>query len=175
MDPPIQHRRQLSLRQRIWHLLDDPTSSHAAKVIAFVVLAMIVLSTAAFVVQTLPQFVWSTAPYWLAIEYSTITVFTLEFGLRLLCCPSLKKFVTTPLNIVDFLAILPFYIELAAGESASGSSAVVRIFRLVRIFRIFKVWAGRGGRSVFFTSARTCSLCCRAYYLLTRPALLATY
>lgn len=48
--------------------------------------------------------------------------------------------VAAPLNIIDFVAILPFYIELAtSGTGARSSAAVIRIVRLVRIFRIFKV------------------------------------
>lgn len=51
-----------------------------------------------------------------------------------LACPA------APLNIIDFVAILPFYIELAtSGTGAHSSAAVIRIIRLVRIFRIFKV------------------------------------
>ena len=63
----------LTLRQRIWLHLDDPTSSKSAKVTAFVVIGAIILSTAAFVIQTLPQFVFSTDPVWIFIEWATIS------------------------------------------------------------------------------------------------------
>jgi voltage-gated potassium channel Kch len=46
---------------------------------------------------------------------------------------------TGVLNIIDFVSILPFYVELmAGGEAASGSSAI-RVVRLVRVFRVFKI------------------------------------
>lgn len=41
------------------------------------------------------------------------------------------------LNIIDFLAILPYYISLLAGGSAGAS--VLRVLRLVRVFRILKM------------------------------------
>lgn len=53
----------------------------------------------------------------------------------------LKKmfdFVISPMNLVDLLAILPFYIERVVG-SASGELAIVRVLRLARVFRVFKL------------------------------------
>ena len=175
--PPALLRRLVApgLRKRIWSLFDDPTSSTAASIIAGIVIAMITLSTTAFIVQTLPQFVFSPNPAWDAIEKGTIagafhpsihaclchclalcmylpprsnprtrplilSVFTTEFMLRICCCPSLRAFVTSPMNIIDFLAIAPFYAELIYSGSPSGSSsAILRILRLIRIFRVFKV------------------------------------
>merc|ERR1711871_206140 len=42
------------------------------------------------------------------------------------------------LNIVDIVAILPWYIAQATGSSGGGV-AVLRVLRLVRVFRIFRV------------------------------------
>eukprot|EP00929_Paragymnodinium_shiwhaense_P035033 TRINITY_DN18991_c1_g1_i2.p1 TRINITY_DN18991_c1_g1~~TRINITY_DN18991_c1_g1_i2.p1 ORF type:complete len:910 (+),score=147.28 TRINITY_DN18991_c1_g1_i2:140-2869(+) len=41
------------------------------------------------------------------------------------------------LNLIDFLAIVPFYVELAGG--GGGGASVLRVLRLVRIFRVMKV------------------------------------
>ena len=121
-------------------MIDDPASSPAAKVVALVVVLAIILSTVAFVIQTLPQYVYSRDPSWDAIEKITIFIFTGEFLIRLACCPSYKAFFLTFMNWVDIIAILPFYIELMIGDSATATSAgVLRIARLVRIFRVFKV------------------------------------
>lgn len=42
------------------------------------------------------------------------------------------------MNIIDLLAILPYYIELIVDGNASAL-AVIRVVRLLRIFRVFKV------------------------------------
>lgn len=130
--------KELSLRQQIWAIMDDPSSSRAAQVVAGVVMGVIVLSCTAFVIQTLPEYVFSGDSAWAIIEDICITVFTVEFLLRISTTPSVWKFVKSPLNIIDFLAILPFYVELLFSTSPSGS-AIIRIIRLVRIFRIFKI------------------------------------
>lgn len=48
------------------------------------------------------------------------------------------------LNIIDLVAILPFYIELIVG-SGNASLSVVRVLRLARVFRIFKMGKGSSG------------------------------
>jgi len=51
-------------------------------------------------------------------------------------------FFTTPLNLIDFVAILPFYVDLivlAAGVSGDGALKLLRLFRLVRVMRVFKL------------------------------------
>jgi uncharacterized membrane-anchored protein YhcB (DUF1043 family) len=131
--------KNLPLKQRIWQVFEDPTSSRVAYGVAAVVVTTIILSTIAFIIQTLPQYVMNTSDSWTIIEVFCVSIFTAEFIIRFFTCPSLLKFIRSPLNIVDFLAILPFYVELALGTSLAGSSSLLRIMRLIRIFRIFKV------------------------------------
>jgi hypothetical protein len=136
--PPLKRVEDLTVQQIIWQTMDDPSSSRAAQLVAGVVMVVILVSCTAFVLQTLPEYVQSTDNVWNLIEDICITVFTVEFVLRISTCPSRWHFVRQPLNMIDFLAILPFYLELILG-TAAGGSAVIRIIRLVRIFRIFKL------------------------------------
>ena len=43
-----------------------------------------------------------------------------------------------PLNVIDALAILPYYIEVIVGGGGVSGLIVVRVIRLARVFRIFK-------------------------------------
>ena len=69
----------------------------------------------------------------------------MEYFSRLFACSRPFKFLVTPLNVVDLLAILPFYIELISGSDGTDEETeyfrVLRVIRLARIFRLFK--AGR--------------------------------
>ena len=141
----VERFERMTLQERIWVTMDDPSSSKAAQLIAAVVMVMIIISCVAFVVRTLPQYVEqedsdgpNSSSSWSIIEDMCIIVFSVEFALRISTCPSKLKFIREPLNIIDFVAILPFYVELIAGAS-SGGATVMRIIRLVRIFRVFKI------------------------------------
>merc|ERR1712032_1262895 len=47
------------------------------------------------------------------------------------------RYVLQWLNVIDFLAIVPFYVSAAGG--GGGGAAVLRVLRLVRIFRVLKM------------------------------------
>lgn len=51
-------------------------------------------------------------PEWDTLEVVSVIAFTTEFVLRLLTTPDLNKFCTGVMNMVDLVAILPFYIEI---------------------------------------------------------------
>ena len=131
-----------SLRAGIWRMFEDPSSSPAAKVVALLTVLAIVLSTVAYVVQTLPAYVYSPDPAWDALERTMITLFTLELAIRLACCPNYRAFFSSPLNWIDVAAVVPFYVELALvadSAAAAGNSGALRVLRLARIFRVFRV------------------------------------
>jgi hypothetical protein len=120
--------------------MDNPQSSRAAQLIATTVMGLIITSCTAFVVQTLPEYQGSRSPVWAAIELVCMAVFMLELGLRLWSCPERASFFRQPLNVIDALAILPYFLELAVTSSGSTSgSSIVRVIRLIRIFRVFKI------------------------------------
>jgi potassium voltage-gated channel Shaker-related subfamily A member 2 len=58
----------------------------------------------------------------------------MEFVLRLYATAKRYQFITNVLNLIDLVAILPFYINLLP---LSGSSSDFMI-RLVKVFRIFR-------------------------------------
>ncbi|KRX26456.1 Potassium voltage-gated channel protein shk-1 [Trichinella nelsoni] len=146
------------LQRRIWQITEHPDSSLLARIFAFFSVFVIVLSTLSFCLETLPELRYvgngtipdgldadpsrldSMNPFFL-IEVVCITWFTIEFLLRISSCPSKLQFCKSFLNVIDFIAILPFFINLAlSNESASSMSfAVLRVLRLVRVFRIFKL------------------------------------
>ena len=71
------------------------------------------------------------------------TWFSIELLLRFLSCPEKFKFVKDWLNIIDLIAIMPYFVMLSASSTTKGSSSsfgsALKIFRLTRIVRIFKL------------------------------------
>ena len=89
---------------------------------------------------------------WNAIETVCIIAFSIEYVLRLFGSPDRVRFVKGALNIVDLIAILPFYIELAVSATEEGGVAglaVFRVIRLARVFRLFKLGRYSDGLKTF--------------------------
>jgi len=94
---------------------------------------LIVLSLITFSIETLPG-LSENIRYWLRLtEVACVTIFSIEYLLRLLVADSKPRFVFSFFGIIDFLAILPFYLALGIDLRS------VRAFRLLRLFRIFKL------------------------------------
>lgn len=86
-------------------------------------------------------------PALLVIDLICVLFFTLEFITRLVFCPKKLRFCTSLQNIIDFIAIVPDYVEfvllLASPHIRSGLSFVdfifiLRMLRLCRIFRLIR-------------------------------------
>jgi len=130
---------------RIYIFLSEPSSSLSAKVFAIFMMSIIVLSTLTFCLESLP---WYFSPHggeftvWFFIEATCIVIFTIELTVRLTVCPSKVTFVTEWMNIIDFVAVLPFYLEMLARGVAIPGLAVLRVLRLARVLRLMKVSQG---------------------------------
>ena len=135
-------------QKKVWALFEYPDTSSYAKAIAWLSCTVVLLSIVMFCVETLPQFVkdedeqgtTDTKDPFFLIEAVCIAWFTFEYVVRLLSSPVKSTFLVGTLNIIDLVAILPFYISLALQSNSNVSSlAILRALRLVRVFRIFKL------------------------------------
>ncbi|KAJ7989916.1 hypothetical protein DPEC_G00309450 [Dallia pectoralis] len=81
---------------------------------------------------------------WLTyVEGMCVIWFTIEVMMRVIFCPCKKEFFSSTLNIIDFIAIMPFYLEVALSgldsKAAKDVLGFLRVVRFVRILRIFKL------------------------------------
>ena len=87
--------------------------------------------------------------------------FSVEFITRVIVCPRKIKFIKKTMNIVDLLAVAPFYISILLGRSLALSytkskltknlegledfevigktGKIIRLVRIMRVLRIFKL------------------------------------
>jgi len=129
--------------QKLHLLLEEPDSGVAARIFSICVLSAIVMSIAGFILQTLPSlkdFIGLEI-----VEIGTTIFFTFEYLLRLYACNAFGKqtqlgFMRTPLNVLDLVAVLPWYLEVSIQSLGPVKPLrVLRTVRLIRIFRIFKL------------------------------------
>jgi len=153
-EPTEWKRRYIEAKMRVWDTMEHPESSTLGFVITMVILFCIILSIAGFIVNGTPSIVRGGAEATWAkvldgIEYSTVAIFTVELGARFWACKGRGRFFLGPMNVLDLLAILPFYIELGLQGQGNNATAVLRILRLARVFRLFKVSRYSTGIIVF--------------------------
>jgi voltage-gated potassium channel len=129
------------VREIVTHSKAGDTTS---KVFDAFIVALILLNVVAMVVESVKR-VYDAIPAWfIAFEYFSVAVFTVEYTARIWSCvedPMYERpvigrirFALTPLAIVDMLAVLPFYLPFL-----SVDLRVLRMFRLLRIMRLMRV------------------------------------
>ncbi|XP_018599084.2 potassium voltage-gated channel subfamily F member 1-like [Scleropages formosus] len=136
----------------LWKLMEKPESSLQARVIAILSFLFILISSVVMCMGTIPELQVEDAegnpvehPTLEVIETACICWFTVEYLLRLISSPNKLHFVLSFMNIIDFMAIIPFYVVLtltslgtAMMELANVQQAV-QALRIMRIARIFKL------------------------------------
>jgi len=99
------------------------------------------LNVLALVLETVQEIQQAIPGTLYAFEAFSVAVFTVEYVLRLWSVTAAEKyrrpvvgrlrFALTPLALVDFLAVLPFYVP--------GTGLDLRVVRILRLFRLFRV------------------------------------
>jgi len=167
----------------LWDLIEKPHTSTAAKVISGISIAFVVVSTVGMTLNTMPGIQHRDAqgnaidnPKLGLIEAVCISWFTIEYLLRFAGSPQKWEFVKGAMNVIDVLAILPYYVSLflmgdeevgmATTTSAPGTTIspeeegtsfddvrrIIQVFRIMRIMRIFKLARHSTGlQSIAFT------------------------
>ncbi|NXC19247.1 KCNA5 protein, partial [Corythaeola cristata] len=173
-------------QRQVWLIFEYPESSSSARAIAIVSVLVILISIITFCLETLPEFrderempmplppqsgglngttgesppmqtPSSLSDPFFIIETTCVIWFTFELLVRFFACPSKPEFSRNIMNIIDIVAIIPYFITLGTelaheqqqpgGGSSNGgggqqqamSLAILRVIRLVRVFRIFKL------------------------------------
>ncbi|NXJ57337.1 KCNV1 protein, partial [Spizaetus tyrannus] len=151
-----------SVRQKLWEVLEKPGSSAAARTFGTLSMAFVVVSIANMALISV-ELSWLAPPLLDALEYLCIAWFTVEFVLRFLCARDRCRFVRSVANIIDLLAILPFYITLLVESLCGGESSqelenvgrIVQVLRLLRALRMLKLGRHSTGlRSLGMTIAQ---------------------
>lgn len=99
----------------------------------FLIQALILLSLVAFAVETLPDLSDRWRRFLNVFERFTVTVFALEYIVRIAFSRARLRYIFSFFGIIDLLCVVPFF--LASGVDMRSLKA----FRLLRLFNILKL------------------------------------
>ncbi|XP_052241028.1 potassium voltage-gated channel protein Shaw-like [Dreissena polymorpha] len=150
------------IKPKIWALFDEPYSSNYAKVIAVVSVFFIIISILSFCLKTHPDMrvpvlsnvttnftrgdiTWrleksKTEPHesFFYIECVSNAWFTFEIIIRFVVAPGKLDFLKAPVNIIDLVATLSFYLDFLLTELKQESD-ILEFFSIIRIMRLYKL------------------------------------
>lgn len=142
-------------RSSVMEFFEEPTSSAPAYWTSILVFVCIVTSTLTIILESIPDLDNDQAKRdFFIVECICIAVFSIEYLVRIIVVEEKCNFVVQPMNLVDAVAIMPFYIDLLLlmfGQSADDIR-LLRLFRLARIFRIFKLSKHSSGVKICATA-----------------------
>jgi potassium voltage-gated channel Shaker-related subfamily A protein 1 len=156
------------LQRKLWLLFEYPETSQWARLVAIISVTIILTSIVIFCIETLPHFKrYKIADFenttnksftvfeddiphldepFFIIETICIVWFSFEFIVRFISCPLKLEFLKSIMNVIDIVAIIPYFITLGTifadetkRNNQATSLAILRVIRLVRVFRIFKL------------------------------------
>uniref|UniRef100_A0A8C5MZC5 Potassium voltage-gated channel subfamily V member 2 n=1 Tax=Leptobrachium leishanense TaxID=445787 RepID=A0A8C5MZC5_9ANUR len=172
-----------NLRKNMWNLVENPYSSIPSKIIAVLSSVFVLISVVAMCLSTVEELQHMNIKgksYMEQVETVCVLFFTTEYAMRLFSTSDLRRFFKTVLNIVDLIAILPFYIQIIFErfseetdlhlrhddiekmERVGQLGKILKIIRLMRIFRILKLARHSTGLRAFGFTIRQCyqQVCC---------------
>ena len=106
-----------------------------SKYFAFFIQALILLSVITFSIETIPNLKPQTRTILQSIELFSVIIFSLEYLLRIYVADNKPKFIFSFFGIIDFLAILPFYLSFGIDLRSLRALRFLRLFRILKLVR----------------------------------------
>jgi len=147
----------MGIRRALFVLVDEENEagSKLNSIFGMTIIVIIIFNVIGIIAESFETFEKAYRNELVLFELISVIVFTFEYIARILTAdmrrPDLSKpkavgnFVSSPMAIIDVLAIAPFFIELAL-KSMSIDLRSVRALRLLRLLRLFKL--GRYSKSI---------------------------
>jgi len=138
-------RRLRELRKRAYQVLEQGSvGDRASWWVDRLLIALIIVNLVAVALESIPAYEAQYANIFALIEYFSLVIFTVEYGLRLWSgvehgpnqhLPPMRarmKYALSPAGIIDLVAVLPFWFAVVL----PSDFRFVLVFRMVRFFKI---------------------------------------
>ena len=128
------------MKEKVFNFFENPKGKWAIGFQIIIFLMIIVSVGIAFLEFFHHEEVKPIEPYLLFVNHIILFVFTFEYCVRLFTTTHKLQWVRRPMNIVDFVAIAPNYIELFLHVFVDSTELrVLRIIRLLRFARVLRI------------------------------------
>lgn len=111
----------------------DGSDTKAGRIFDLTIQLLIVVSVITFSIETIPNLSEITTQILSIIETFIVSIFTLEYILRVYAVDRKRDYFFSFYGIIDFIAIAPFYLSIGVDLRS------LRILRMLRLFRLLKL------------------------------------
>ena len=138
-------RRTSRLRRRLYEILEHGTiADRTGLMVGRLIVALIVVNLVSMTLDSVPALQTQYGPLFTAIELISLVVFTIEYALRVWVAAENApqrhaterkarwKFVSSPLGLIDLLAVLPFWLAFLLPFDLR----VLLVFRMGRFLKL---------------------------------------
>lgn len=125
------------MKETIRNIIDS-TENRTGRIVSILIQILILISVVTFSMETLPDLEPQTRLILRYIEIFTVMIFTIEYLLRIYVSDRKLKFVFSFFGIIDFLAILPFYLAVGVDLRSLRALRFLRLFRILKLVRYNK-------------------------------------
>lgn len=129
--------RQLTPLQEHFYEVIFGTETPAGKWFDILLIAVIIISVAIIMLDSIPQLHLRYGTYYLRIEWAFTVLFTAEYLVRIWCAPNRRGYVLSIYGLIDLVALLPTYLSLLLPQTAP--LLIIRLLRILRIFRVLRL------------------------------------
>jgi voltage-gated potassium channel len=137
-------RRTAKLRRRLYEILEHGTiGDRTGLIVGRLIVALIVVNLVSMTLDSVPALQTQYGPLFTVIELTSLVVFTIEYALRVWVAAEHPqrhaterkarwKFVSSPLGVIDLLAVLPFWLAFLLPLDLR----VLLVFRMGRFLKL---------------------------------------
>lgn len=125
------------MKDKIREIIDGDDTNFGRFVSIFIQV-LILVSIITFSVETIPNLKPQTRVILHSIEVFSVFVFTIEYLMRIYIADHKLKFIFSFFGIIDFMAILPFYLAIGVDLRSLRALRFLRLFRILKLVRYNK-------------------------------------
>ena len=139
-----------SFKKRVYEIVaEPPPGDKVGETVNLAILVLIGVNVFVGIFETISALERQYSAFFYWFEFVSVVIFTVEYVLRIWSCNAVEKYkgfikgriklALTPMALVDFVAIAPFYLALLLTAVDLRFVRVLRLFRLFRLFRAGKL------------------------------------